>query len=113
MLGVAIVAAGVLFLLVFVGGLFFDMMKYAFHLDFSQDYRQVDEIEQLRFWDRRSGKIYERYLFGLRSIGEQEDIPLKERPALSWLDTSIYDVTESGGLVAWYDWETEKISLAL
>ncbi len=101
---------GVLLFMLVVDGLAFLGMKYVFHLDFTQDYRQVDEIGQLRFWDR-SGKVYIRYPFGLRPIEKREDVPEHEKPALSWLDTNIYDVMDSGGLVAWYDWRGSKIFL--
>lgn len=104
------IVLGVLFFMLVVDGLIFCGMKYVFHLDFSQEYRQVDEIGQLRFWDR-SGKVYIRYPFGLRPIEKREDVPEQEKPALFWLDTNIYDVMDSGGLVAWYDWRGSKIFL--
>ncbi len=104
------IVLGVLLFMLVVDGLAFLGMKYVFHLDFTQDYRQVDEIGQLRFWDR-SGKVYIRYPFGLRPIEKREDVPEQEKPALFWLDTNIYDVMDSGGLVAWYDWRGSKIFL--
>ena len=104
------IVLGVLLFMLVVDGLAFLGMKYVFHLDFTQDYRQVDEIGQLRFWDR-SGKVYIRYPFGLRPIEKREDVPEQETPALFWLDTNIYDVMDSGGLVAWYDWRGSKIFL--
>ena len=97
------IVLGVLLFMLVVDGLAFLGMKYVFHLDFTQDYRQVDEIGQLRFWDR-SGKVYIRYPFGLRPIEKREDVPEQEKPALFWLDTNIYDVMDSGGIVACYDW---------
>ncbi len=109
-LSTAVLVLGVLFFMLVVDGLIFCGMKYVFHLDFTQDYRQVDEIGQLRFWDR-SGKVYIRYPFGLRPIEKREDVPEQEKPALFWLDTNIYDVMDSGGLVAWYDWRGSKIFL--
>lgn len=104
------IVLGVLLFMLVVDGLAFLGMKYVFHLDFTQDYRQVDEIGQLRFWDR-SGKVYIRYPFGLRPIEKREDVPEQEKPALFWLDTNIYDVMDSGGLVALYDWRGSKIFL--
>lgn len=104
------IVLGVLLFMLVVDGLAFLGMKYVFHLDFTQDYRQVDEIGQLRFWDR-SGKVYIRYPFGLRPIEKREDVPEQEKPALFWLDTNIYDVMDSGGLVAWFDWRGSKIFL--
>ena len=104
------IVLGVLLFMLVVDGLAFLGMKYVFHLDFTQDYRQVDEIGQLRFW-ARSGKVYIRYPFGLRPIEKREDVPEQEKPALFWLDTNIYDVMDSGGLVAWYDWRGSKIFL--
>lgn len=106
-----VLVLGVLFFVLIVDGLAFLGMKYVFHLDFTQDYRQVDEIGQLRFWDGWSGKVYIRYPFGLRPIEKREDIPEQEKPAPFWLDTTIYDVADSGGLVAWYDWRESKIFL--
>lgn len=106
---VAAVALAVLVLVLFVDGLAFLGMKYVFHLDFTQDYRQVDEIGQLRFWDSWDEKVYIRYTFGLRPVEKREDIPKPEKSALSWLDTSIYDVTDSGESVAWYDWKEDVV----
>ena len=105
------IVLGVLLFMLVVDGLAFLGMKYVFHLDFTQDYRHVDEIGQLRFWDSWSGKVYIRYPFGLRPIEKREDVPEQKKPALSWLDTNIYDVMDSGGLVAWYDWRESKIFL--
>ena len=79
----AIIVFAVLVLVLFVDGLAFYGMKYVFHLDFSQEYRQVEAADQIRFWDGRSGKVYKRYTFGLRPIGKQEGIPADEDPTLS------------------------------
>lgn len=108
-LSVVAVALAVLVLVLFVDGLAFLGMKYVFHLDFTQDYRQVEEIGQLRFWDRRSGKVYIRYTFGLRPAEKREDVPEQEKPVLSWLDMGVYDVTDSGESVAWYDWKKDAV----
>lgn len=108
-LSVVAVALAVLVLVLFVDGLAFLGMKYVFHLDFTQDYRQVEEIGQLRFWDSRSGKVYIRYTFGLRPAEKREDVPEQEKPVLSWLDTGVYDVTDSGESVAWYDWKKDAV----
>lgn len=110
-LSTAVLVLGVLFFVLVVDGLVFCGMKYVFHLDFTQDYRQVDEIGQLRFWDSWSEKVYIRYPFGLRPIEKREDISEEEKPTLFWLDTIIYDVADAGGLVAWYDWRERKIFL--
>ena len=82
-LSAVVIALGVLFFILLVDGLVFCGMKYVFHLDFSQDYRQVEAVDQIRFWDSWSGKVYERYAFGLRPIGKQESIPAAEEPTLS------------------------------
>lgn len=110
-LSTAVLVLGVLIFVLVVDGLVFCGMKYVFHLDFTQEYRRVDEIGQLRFWDGWSGKVYIRYPFGLRPIEKREDVPEQEKPAFFWLDTNIYDVADSGGLVAWYDWRESKIFL--
>lgn len=110
-LSATVLVLGVLFFVLVVDSLAFCGMKYVFHLDFSQDYRQVDEIGQLRFWDRWGGKVYIRYSFGLRPIEKREDVPEQERPTLFGLDTDVYDVTDSGELAAWYDWKESKIFL--
>lgn len=106
---VAAAAFGVMVFALVVDGLAFLGMKYVFHLDFTQDYQQVDEIEQLRFWDRWDEMVYIRHTFGLRPVEKREDIPEPEKPALSWLDTSIYDITDSGESVAWYDWKEDAV----
>lgn len=82
-LSTAVLVLGVLFFVLVLEGLVFRGMKYVFHLDFSQEYRQVDEIGQLRFWDGWSGKVYIRYPFGLRPIEEREDVLEEEKPAIS------------------------------
>lgn len=96
---------------VMAGFLFIPLLKLGMHLDFSQDYRKVEEIEQLRFWDRWSEKVYIRYPLGLRSIEKREEIPAQKQPALFWLETDVYDVTASGDLAAWYDRKENKIFL--
>lgn len=108
---VSSVALAVLILVLVVDGLAFLGMKYVFHLDLSQEYRQVKAIGQLRFWNRWSEKVYIRYPFGLRPIEKRKDAPEKEKLALTWLDMDVYDVTESGSLAAWYDWKEDKIFL--
>lgn len=108
---VLVIALAVLLLVLVVDGLALFGMKYVFHLDLSQEYRQVEAIGQLRFWDRWSEKVYIRYPFGLRPIEKREDVPKQEKPTLAWLDTSVYDVTDSGGQAAWYDWKEDKIFL--
>lgn len=108
-LSTAVLVLGVLFFVLVLDGLVFCGMKYVFHLDFSQEYRQVDEIGQLRFWDGWSGKVYIRYPFGLRTIEKREDVPEPEKSAFFWLDAGVYDVTDSGELVAWYDWKEDAV----
>ena len=44
-------------------------------------------------------------------MGRCEESPEEEKPSVSWLDTSVYDVTASGELVAWYDWEEAAVFL--
>lgn len=110
-LSAAVIVLGVLLFILIVDGLAFCGMKYVFHLDFSQDYRQVEEIEKLRFWDSWSEKVYIRYSFGLRPVEKREDVPEQEKMALSWLDTGVYDIADSGGRVAWYDWEEDAVFL--
>lgn len=107
----AVIALGVLLFILVVDGLVFCGMKYVFHLDFSQDYRQVEEIEKLRFWDSWNGKVYIRYPFGLRPVEKREDVPEQEKKAFSWLDTGVYDSADSGDRVAWYDWEEDAVFL--
>lgn len=108
---ISAIALAVMVLVLAVDGLAFLGMKYAFHLDFSQEYRQVEAAGQLRFWSSWSKKVYIRCPFGLRPIEKREDIPLEEKPALTWLDTSVYDVTDSRRTAAWYDWKEDKIFL--
>ena len=106
---VVAVALGVMVFALIVDGLAFLGMKYVFHLDFSQEYRQVKEISQLRFWKSGDEKVYIRYPFGLRPIEKREDVPEQEKPMLSWLDGGVYDVTDFGESVAWYDWKKDAV----
>ncbi|MFG6339077.1 MAG: hypothetical protein K1W31_11785 [Lachnospiraceae bacterium] len=106
---VVAVALGVMVFALIVDGLAFLGMKYVFHLDFSQEYRQVKEISQLRFWKSWDEKVYIRYPFGLRPIEKREDVPEQEKPMLSWLDGGVYDVTDFGESVAWYDWKKDAV----
>lgn len=105
------ITLAVLLLVLVVDGIAFWGMKYVFHLDFSQDYRQVEASGQLRFWDWRNEKIYIRYVLGLRPTEKRKDIPSVEKPALSWLDTDVYDVTLSDDRAAWYDRKERRIFL--
>lgn len=54
------------------GGLSFSILRGALHLDFSQEYRQVDGVEKIRFQDKRDHKIYARTFWGLRPVGKDE-----------------------------------------
>lgn len=108
---VSVTTLAVLVLVLVVDGLALLGMKYVFHLDLSQEYRQVEAIGQLRFRSSWDEKVYIRYLFGLRPIEKRDDVPKQEKPTLAWLDTSVYDVTDSGGQAAWYDWKEDKIFL--
>lgn len=99
---IAIIAAG-LFLAA--------VLRMSLHLNFSQEYRKVQAAEQIRFRDAWSGKVYKRYVLGLKPVGRCEESPEEEKPSVSWLDTSVYDVTASGELVAWYDWEEDGVFL--
>ena len=99
---IAIIAAG-LFLAA--------VLRMSLHLNFSQEYRKVQAAEQIRFRDAWSGKVYKRYVLGLKPVGRCEKSPEEEKPLVSWLDTSVYDVTASGELVAWYDWEEAAVFL--
>ncbi|MDE7197356.1 MAG: hypothetical protein K2O15_00575, partial [Lachnospiraceae bacterium] len=85
--------------------------KKALHLDFSREYRNVQAVEQIRFRDNWSGRVYKRCFWGLVSVGRSEKNPVEEKPPVPWLDTGVYDITASGGMVAWYDWEEDKIFL--
>lgn len=48
-------------------------LKMALHLDFSQDYRKIQEVDTIRFQDNWSGKIYGRAFWGLRPVGRLEN----------------------------------------
>lgn len=99
---IAIIAAGLFLAAVF---------RMSLHLNFSQEYRKVQAAEQIRFRDDWSGKVYKRYVLGLKPVGRCEECPEEEKQSVSWLDTSVYDVTASGELVAWYDWEEDGVFL--
>lgn len=108
---VSVITLAVLLLVLVVDGIAFWGMKYVFHLDFSQDYRKVETVYQLRFWDWRNNKVYIRFPLGLRPLEKRKEIPSAEKPALSRLDTDVYDVAASGDRAAWYDWKESKIFL--
>lgn len=97
---------------IIMAGLFLAaVLRMSLHLNFSQEYRKVQAAEQIRFRDDWSGKVYKRYVLGLKPVGRCEKSPEEEKPLVSWLDTSVYDVTASGELVAWYDWEEAAVFL--
>ena len=105
---------------VIVGSLSFSLLQGALHLDFSQEYRQVDGAEQITFRENWQYKIYRRSFWGLRSVGKEErdiydmqDVEKAEdeEAIFSWLDTVVYDVSESREHIVWYDWQEEKIFL--
>lgn len=97
---------------IIMAGLFLAaVLRMSLHLNFSQEYRKVQAAEQIRFRDDWSGKVYKRYVLGLKPVGRCEKSPEEEKPLVSWLDTSVYDVTASGELVAWYDWEEDGVFL--
>lgn len=94
-----------------VYGLASAMVRYVFHTDFSQDYRKVEAVDQLRFWQYRGRKVYIRYPLGLRLIEKDKEIWEEEKPELPWLETDVYDVTAAGDQAAWYDWKEDKVFL--
>lgn len=94
-----------------VYGLASAMMRYVFHMDLSQDYRKVEAVDQLRFWQYRGRKVYIRYPLGLRLIEKDKEIWEEEKPDLLWLETDVYDVTAAGDQAAWYDWKEDKVFL--
>lgn len=94
-----------------VYGLASAMVRYVFHTDFSQDYRKVEAVDQLRFWQYRGRKVYIRYPLGLRLIEKDKEIWEEEKPELPWLETDVYDVTAAGNQAAWYDWKEDKVFL--
>lgn len=101
----------VLIAIMIAGLLLAAFLRMSLHLNFSQEYRKVQAAEQIRFRDAWSGKVYKRYVLGLKPLGRCEESPEEEKPPVSWLDTSVYDVTASGELVAWYDWEEDVVFL--
>lgn len=101
----------VLIAIIMAGLLFAAFLRISLHLNFSQEYRKVQAAEQIRFRNALNGKVYKRYALGLKSAGQCEESPEEEQMPVSWLDTSVYDVTESGELVAWYDWEEDAVFL--
>lgn len=101
----------VLIAIIMAGLLLAAFLRMSLHLNFSQEYRKVQAAEQIRFRDAWSGKVYKRYVLGLKPVGRCEEDPEEEPPPVSWLDTSVYDVTASGELVAWYDWEEDAVFL--
>lgn len=114
------IALPVLLLIVVVGGLSFSLLRGALHLDFSQEYRQVNGIEKIRFQENWHHEIYARTFWGLRSVGKDMDrqnnlqdvkIAEDEEAEITWLDTDVYDVSEVREHIVWYDREGEKILL--
>lgn len=72
-----ILCAGIPSLIVIgvAGLLLFSIFKTGLHLDFSQEYRKVEDVDKIRFLDKRSGKVYSRSFWGLRSVGRKKDEP--------------------------------------
>lgn len=101
----------VLIAIIMAGLLFAAFLRMSLHLNFSQEYRKVQAAGQIRFRNALNGKVYKRYVLGLKPVGQCKESLEEEPPPVSWLDTSVYDVTESGELVAWYDWEEDAVFL--
>lgn len=57
---------------IMIAGLLAAFLRMSLHLDFSQEYRKVQAAEQIRFRDAWSGKVYRRYVLGLRPVGRCE-----------------------------------------
>lgn len=117
---IAGIALPALVLIVVVGGLSFSILRGGLHLDFSQEYRQVDGVEKIRFRENRYHKMYARTFWGLCPVGKNENSQSKlqdvkkaedEEAGITWLDMDVYDVSETRERIAWYDWEEEKIFL--
>lgn len=68
-----LLALTILFTAVVVGSLSFSLLQKALHLDFSQDYRQVEGNDKILFRENGSHKMYTRSFWGLRPTGQKEE----------------------------------------
>ncbi len=99
-------------ILILGGMVFMPLVKYAFKLYPSQAYRKIEDAGQIVFWDRdylNSKSIpYRRGFWGLKSIhGSMEKVTENNDE----YDYSVYDVSESGRQVAYYDNAHSEICL--
>lgn len=108
----------ILLTVVVVGSLSFSLLQKALHLDFSQDYRQVEGNDKILFRENGSHKMYTRSFWGLRPTGqkeEQRDGPADvetaeaEEAEIAWLDADVYDISKARDHVVWYDAQRNRI----
>lgn len=88
-------------------------LKFFFKLDFSQDYRKVDGIEQIVFRKYYDETAYRRASVFLKKIDveKQEE---KEIVAPDWLENSgffLFDISKSERMIAYHDHEQKAIIL--
>lgn len=106
LIGLLLLSLAVLMVVVMIG---YPYVKMVFKLDFSQDYRNVPEVEKIVFRDRYSA--YSRGICGLKKTTAEEPSGIEEKEIPAWLLCSVYDISESGKMVVYFDAENSEICI--
>lgn len=115
---IVLLTLSILLMAVVVGSLSLFVLRGVLHLDFSQDYRQIEGVDQILFQENWHHKMYTRSFWGLRYTGQEgkeknslEDVETAENQEaeIKWLDADVYDISKARDYVVWYDAQEDKI----
>lgn len=68
---IVLLTLSILLMAVVVGSLSLFVLRGVLHLDFSQDYRQIEGVDQILFQENWHHKMYTRSFWGLRYTGQE------------------------------------------
>ena len=105
---IAIVIVYLTGLFVVVAGPF---IKMVFKLYPSQAYRMIDDSEKIILWENYKSAAYKRGFWGLKRIGsfEEDAEETEEEKSIAEKYSSVYDISESGRVIAYYDYDSDEI----
>lgn len=87
------------------------MIKVIFKLYPSQEYRLIEDTEQIIFWEYYGKIAYNRGFFGLKPMKDfkQEDVEKPVEENIAEIYGNVYDISESGRYIAYYDYDSDEI----
>lgn len=86
-------------------------IKMIFKLYPSQAYRMIEDSEKIVLWENYESAAYKRGFWGLKRIGsfEEDAEETEEEKSIAEKYSSVYDISESGRFIAYYDYDSNEI----